>query len=66
MELVAKGKNVSNHISNNVKVTEIKLDTLCNNLSVLYEDFYKFINKRLEIIYLFARIYFWTIWQKNN
>jgi hypothetical protein len=61
---VAKGEDVKNHINNNVNVTEIKWDPLYDNLPNSYEVFYKFINKgkRLEIIYLFARTYFWTMW----
>jgi hypothetical protein len=54
MELVARWENVKDHISNNENVTEIKWDPLGDNLSVPYEDFYKFINKK-ECIYLFRK-----------
>jgi hypothetical protein len=55
MELVAKKENVKNHVSNNENVTEIKWDPLGDNISVPYEDFYKFINKKEEYIYLFRK-----------
>jgi hypothetical protein len=54
MELVAKKENVKHHVSNNENVTEIKWDPLGDNISVTYEDFYKFINKK-EYIYLFRK-----------
>jgi hypothetical protein len=54
MELVAKGENVKDYISNNVNVTEIKWDSFGDNLSVPYEDFYKFINKK-QYIFLFHK-----------
>jgi hypothetical protein len=52
MELVARWKDVKDHVSNNENVTEIKWDPLGDNISVPYEDFYKFINRKLETIYL--------------
>jgi hypothetical protein len=55
MELVAKKEDVKDHISNNENVTEIKLDPLGDNISVPYEDFYKFLNKKLETIFLFRK-----------
>jgi hypothetical protein len=54
MELVAKKENVKDHVNNNENVTEIKWDPLGDNISVPYEDFYKFINKK-EYIYLFRK-----------
>jgi hypothetical protein len=54
MELVTKKEDVKDHISNNVNVTEIKWDPLCDNIQLPYEDFYKFINKK-EYIYLFRK-----------
>jgi hypothetical protein len=59
MELVAGWGDVKDHISNNENVTEIKWDPLGDNISIPYEDFYEFINKRLKIIYIFSsRIHF--------
>jgi hypothetical protein len=55
MELVTKKENVKDHVSNNENVTEIKWDPLGGNISVPYEDFYKFINKKEEYIYLFRK-----------
>jgi hypothetical protein len=55
MQLVAKKENVKDHVSNNENVTEIKWDPLGDNISVPYEDFYKFINKKEEYIYLFRK-----------
>jgi hypothetical protein len=55
MELVARWENVKDHISNNENVTEIKWDSLGDNMSVPYEDFYKFINKKLQTIFLFRK-----------
>jgi hypothetical protein len=54
MELVAKKEDVKDQISNNENVTEIKSDPLGDNISIPYEDFYKFINKK-EYIYLFHK-----------
>jgi hypothetical protein len=55
MELVAKWGDVKDHVSNNENITEIKWDPLGENISVPYEDFYKFINKKEEYIYLFRK-----------
>jgi hypothetical protein len=55
MELVAKKEDVKDHINNNENVTEIKWDSLGDNIPVSYEGFYKFINKKLETIYLFRK-----------
>jgi hypothetical protein len=55
MELVAKKENVKNHVSNNENITEIKWDPLGDNISIPYEDFYKFIYKKEEYIYLFRK-----------
>jgi hypothetical protein len=55
MELVAKWGNVKDYISNNENVIEIKWDPFVDNISVPYKDFYKFINKKLETIYLFQK-----------
>jgi hypothetical protein len=52
---VANGEDVKDHINNNINVIKIKLDPLGDNIPVLYEVFYKFINKKLETIYLFRR-----------
>jgi hypothetical protein len=56
MELVARWEKANDYVSNNenVNVTKIKWDPLGDNLSVSYEDFYKFINKK-EYIYLFRK-----------
>jgi hypothetical protein len=54
MELVAKKEDVKDHISNNENVTEIKWDRLGDNISIPYEDFYKFINKK-QYIFLFRK-----------
>jgi hypothetical protein len=55
MKFVAKGRDIKNYISNNKNVTEIKWDPFDNNISIPYKNFYKFINERLEIIYLFRK-----------
>jgi predicted DNA-binding protein (UPF0278 family) len=55
MEFVAKGEDVNDHISNNLNITEIKLDPLDDNIPIPYEVFYEFINKRLETIFLFRK-----------
>jgi hypothetical protein len=55
MEFVVKGEDVKNYISNNENVTEIKWDPFDDNISIPYEDFYEFINKKLETIYLFRK-----------
>jgi hypothetical protein len=54
MGFVANGEDVNDYISNNVNVIEIKWDPLGDNITIQYEDFYKFINKK-EYIYLFQR-----------
>jgi hypothetical protein len=54
MKLVARWGDVKDHVSNNENVTEIKWDPLGDNISVPYEDFYKFINKK-EYIFLFRK-----------
>jgi hypothetical protein len=54
MEFVAKGRDIKDYISNNENVTEIKWDPFDDNISIPYKNFYKFINERLEIIYLFG------------
>jgi hypothetical protein len=54
MELVAKWGDVKDYISNNENVTEIKWDPFGDNISVPYEVFYEFINKK-EYIYLFRK-----------
>jgi hypothetical protein len=46
--------DVKDYISNNENVTEIKWDSLDDNISVPYEVFYEFINKK-EYIYLFRK-----------
>jgi hypothetical protein len=55
MELVAKGEDVKDYINNNENVTEIKWDPFDDNISIPYEVFYEFINKRLKTIYLFRK-----------
>jgi hypothetical protein len=55
MELGARWRDVKDHVSNNENVTEIRWDPLGDNISVPYEDFYKFINKKLETIYIFRK-----------
>jgi hypothetical protein len=52
---VARWGDVKDRVSNNENVTEIKWDPLGDNISVLYEDFYKFINKKEEYIHLFNK-----------
>jgi hypothetical protein len=52
MELVARWGDVKDYINNNENVTEIKWDPLGDNISVPYEDFYKFINKKVEYLHL--------------
>jgi hypothetical protein len=54
MELVAKWGDAKDYICNNENVTEIKWDPFCDNISVPYEVFYEFINKK-EYIYLFCK-----------
>jgi hypothetical protein len=55
MELVARWGDVKDHVSNNENVTEIKWDPLGDNLPVTYEDFYEFINKKVEYMHLFRK-----------
>jgi hypothetical protein len=55
MGLVAKGEDVKDHVSNKENVTEIKWDPLGDNISVPYEDFYEFINKKLRVTNLFRK-----------
>jgi hypothetical protein len=55
MGFVAKGENVKDYVSNKENVTEIKWDPLGDNLPVTYEDFYKFINKKLRFTNLFRK-----------
>jgi hypothetical protein len=54
MGLVARWGDVKDYVNNNENVTEIKLDPLGDNISIPYEDFYEFINKK-EYIYLFRK-----------
>jgi hypothetical protein len=70
--LVATGENIIGHVSNKENVTEIKWDPLGDNISIPYEDFYEFINKK-EYIYLFRKNYFldnvayyWKIFEKKE
>jgi hypothetical protein len=72
MGLVAKGGDIKDHVSNNENVTEIKWDPLGDNISIPYEVFYEFINKK-EYIYLFRNnefldnvAYYWTILKMNK
>jgi hypothetical protein len=52
---VANVEDVKDHINDDVNVTEIKWDPLGDNILIPYEDFYKFINRRLETIYLLRK-----------
>jgi predicted DNA-binding protein (UPF0278 family) len=58
MGLVVKGEDVKDHVSNKENVTEIKWDPFGDNISVPYEDFYEFINKKLQVTNLFRKIAF--------
>jgi hypothetical protein len=40
MELVAKKEDIKNHINDNVNITQIKWDSLYNNLPISNEDFF--------------------------
>jgi hypothetical protein len=55
MGLVAWREDVKDYVSNKENVTEIKWDPLGDNLPVTYENFYKFINKKLRVTNLFRK-----------